>query len=177
MKLTQVAHEKIIDLKGENFGTSVDATLGNGHDAIFLAKHSKKLFGFDIQQQAIDSTKQKIKTSAHSCQVYLIKDGHQNLDQHIHEPIDVAMFNLGYLPGADHQTTTQSHTTLTALNKTHTLLAPQGLLSILCYPGHPAGKIETEEVRQHLVQKKCKIFFHQTVPNNPQGPVLFVIQK
>lgn len=42
----------------------IDATCGNGFDTLFLAQHVPKghVYGFDIQQQAIDNTAKKIKS-------------------------------------------------------------------------------------------------------------------
>ena len=31
----------------------VDATMGNGHDTLFLAKLAKQVYAFDIQEQAL----------------------------------------------------------------------------------------------------------------------------
>lgn len=33
--------------------TVVDATMGNGHDTLFLAKLAKEVYAFDIQEQAL----------------------------------------------------------------------------------------------------------------------------
>ena len=35
----------------------VDATMGNGHDTLFLAKLAKKVYAFDIQEQALERPK------------------------------------------------------------------------------------------------------------------------
>lgn len=43
---------------------AVDATLGNGHDACFLAEivgDNGKVFGFDIQKEAIESSTIRLK--------------------------------------------------------------------------------------------------------------------
>lgn len=43
---------------------AVDATLGNGHDTCFLAKivgDNGKVFGFDIQKEAIESSTTRLK--------------------------------------------------------------------------------------------------------------------
>ena len=36
----------------------VDATMGNGHDTLFLAKLAKQVYAFDIQEQAVEKTRQ-----------------------------------------------------------------------------------------------------------------------
>jgi hypothetical protein len=60
--------------------------------------------------------------------------------------VAVVMFNLGYLPGENHELTTESAETLCALEVAATLLKPGGVLSVICYPGHPAGAAEAVEV-------------------------------
>lgn len=43
---------------------AVDATLGNGHDTCFLAEivgDNGKVFGFDIQKEAIESSTTRLK--------------------------------------------------------------------------------------------------------------------
>ena len=37
----------------------VDATMGNGHDTLFLAKLAKKVYAFDIQKQALEKTQER----------------------------------------------------------------------------------------------------------------------
>ena len=38
---------------------AVDMTTGNGNDTYFLCKLAKKVYGFDIQKEAIENTKNK----------------------------------------------------------------------------------------------------------------------
>ena len=38
----------------------VDATMGNGHDTLFLAKLAKKVYAFDIQEQALEKTQERL---------------------------------------------------------------------------------------------------------------------
>ncbi len=57
--------------------------------------------------------------------------------------IAAVMFNLGYLPGSDHQLVTQSSSTLRALTIAWDWLRPGGILSVIAYPGHPGGLEET----------------------------------
>ena len=52
------------------------------------------------------------------------------------------MFNLGYLPGGDKTMTTQAGSTLIAIQSAVNLLATEGCLSIIAYPGHRAGALE-----------------------------------
>ena len=38
----------------------VDATMGNGNDTAFLAGLSKKVYAFDVQEQALEKTRQRL---------------------------------------------------------------------------------------------------------------------
>jgi hypothetical protein len=67
--------------------------------------------------------------------------------------ISAIMFNLGYLPGEDHQITTRSSETIRALESAETLLENGGCVSIVCYPGHKAGAEEAQAVEGWLTSK------------------------
>ena len=44
-------------------GAAIDATTGNGHDTLFLARQvgpDGHVFGFDIQEQAIQNTRRRL---------------------------------------------------------------------------------------------------------------------
>ena len=38
----------------------VDATMGNGHDTLFLAQLAKQVYAFDIQEQALEKTRKRL---------------------------------------------------------------------------------------------------------------------
>jgi len=126
----------------------VDATCGNGNDTLFLAQSAaKKVYAFDIQQQAIDSTLKLLQTNncLEKCEVIL--DSHSNFDNYISEPIKAVVFNLGYLPNADHTITTLADTTLLAIDKFLTNLEINGRIVIVVYWGH---EIMTEALKAVL---------------------------
>ena len=88
----------------------VDATCGNGHDLLYLAKRAQKgchLFGIDIQMKAINSSKELLKTNdiAPDVSLTFIHDSHDLALAHQlkDEVIDLMIFNLGYLPGSNHK--------------------------------------------------------------------------
>lgn len=154
IKLTDHARD-FFNLRINPGDTVIDATAGNGYDTLFLASrvgHTGRVYAFDIQERAIQSTRARIDKAGQSAQLVLIQDGHQNLLQHIpvefHGSISAIMFNLGYLPGSDHQITTQATATLQALDMACELLAPDGLISVIAYTGHDNGRLEAERVTQ-----------------------------
>lgn len=75
-----------------------------------------KVISFDIQKEAINKTREKLREFDYK-NITLINDGHENLDKHIQEKVKLFIFNLGYLPGKDHNITTKAETTLKALKK------------------------------------------------------------
>src|SRR5699024_8717751 len=129
----------------------IDATVGNGNDTLLLAQlvgPLGKVYGFDIQNEAIKATGDKLLLTGQRPQVKLINDGHENIDQYLEEDekISAVTFNLGYLPKGDKSITTKPKTTLTAIKKSLNYLRRQGVLSIMVYSGHEGGLEEKEEV-------------------------------
>lgn len=85
---------------------AIDATLGNGHDTCFLAEivgENGKVFGFDIQREAIESSATRLKEKGLEERTVLVHDSHDTLSSVLPEEakgnVTGAIFNLGYLPG------------------------------------------------------------------------------
>jgi len=83
-------------------------------------------------------------------QVTLVHAGHEWLSERLpieaKQHVRAVMFNLGYLPGAAKSLTTQTTTTLAAVNQALGVLAIGGLITIVLYPGHPGGGEEADGV-------------------------------
>jgi tRNA A58 N-methylase Trm61 len=134
----------------------IDATAGNGHDTVFLAERvgaSGRVLAFDVQQAALLATRSRVTEAGILGRVELILKSHLRMGEHA-DPGSVAavMFNLGYLPGQGHELTTEVGETLAALETATGLLQGGGALSVVCYPGHPAGAIEAEAVESWMSQ-------------------------
>lgn len=146
---TQLAQILLRNSIGEG-DTVIDGTAGNGHDTIFLAEcvgsHGRVL-AFDIQEQAIHSAKAAVMASNFGDRVEFHQLSHARMAEKVERgSVTAIMFNLGYLPGEDHHFTTQTKETLTALVIAADLLKPGGVLSVVCYPGHPEGAVEAAQV-------------------------------
>ena len=129
----------------EEDGVAVDATVGNGEDTLFLSRLSRKVYAFDIQQEAIDNTRELLeRNNRHN--VELIKDSHENMDQYVREQPNLIVFNLGYLPDGNKTVTTQTDSTLIALRKSLEMVKINGLISIVMYWGHEEGKKERQAI-------------------------------
>lgn len=76
----------------------IDATMGNGNDTLFLAElvgSTGHVYAFDIQEQALQNTRDK--TSDYSERTTLYLAGHETIEEKISpdQPIKAAIFNLG----------------------------------------------------------------------------------
>ena len=71
----------------------VDATMGNGHDTAFLAQLAGRVYAFDIQEQALVNTQERLEKLGLQ-NVQLILDGHQHVDYYVTN-LKAAIFNLG----------------------------------------------------------------------------------
>ena len=131
----------------------IDATCGNGYDSLFLAKllFLKKglLYCFDVQKQAIENTKALLKESLSN--VHFFNKSHEDFSVFIKEPVDLIIYNLGYLPKGNKALTTKVETTLQSIQSGLCLLAKKGALSIMCYPGHSEGKKELNAILDFVV--------------------------
>ena len=137
----------------------VDATVGNGHDTELLARligRSGRVYGFDIQRAALESTSARLAATGLASRVRLSLRGHERMFDDLPQTVagDAScaciMFNLGYLPGGDKRTTTKPETTVVALSCSCNRLAPSGLLSIVVYLGHPGAETESRRVDEFV---------------------------
>ena len=131
-----------------NGDTVVDATCGNGHDTLALAKMGAgKIYAFDVQETAITNTESLLtKENIPLSNVHLILDSHANMCNYIKEKVQVIVFNLGYLPSANKSIITSSESTITAVKEAMKLLKKDGLICISMYSGHPGGQEEKQSL-------------------------------
>jgi len=156
----------------------VDATMGNGHDTLFLARLAKQVFAFDIQEQALEKTRQRLQ-EANLTNVQLILQGHESVDQFVTE-LKAAIFNLGYLPSADKSIITQPQTTIEALEKLCNMLVKGGRIAIMIYYGHEGGDLEKDAVLTYvsqLPQQEYTATIYRTLNQVNNPPFLVMIEK
>ena len=161
--------------------TVIDATCGNGHDTVALAKMGAgTIYAFDIQNTAIEQTRAALeRAQLYSENIHLIADGHENMRQHVKEKVSVILFNLGYLPGSDHRTSTHAASTLRALASGLSLLKPGGLMTVCIYSGRDTGFEERDAVLSFvrtLDSRKYLVIQSEYVnrPKHPPIPVLII---
>ena len=163
---------------------AVDATLGNGHDALWLCSlvgESGCVYGFDVQAEAVERSRARLKEAGVEGRATLILDGHQNMAAHVPEgSADAVMFNLGWLPGAQHSVTTRTETTLQAVEAALKVLKEEGLLTICVYPGHEEGARERETLlkwARELDEKQYDTMLRCYLNQSADPPLLIAVKK
>ena len=182
LRTTIVAHMLLSELIREG-DVVVDATAGNGHDTLFLAKLvgiRGKVYAFDIQEEALRNTRRILEENGCLAQVELIHDGHENLVRYVKEQVRCVMYNLGYLPGGDKSIITQGATTISSLKQATQLLSEEGVISLMVYSGHPGGLAEAEKVENFvkaLISPPWHVLKWQKINGTQRGPYLIVLYK
>jgi len=162
---------------------AVDATAGNGNDTVFLAEKvgfSGCVHAFDIQEEALSNTLEKLNKKGLQRRVSLLLTGHEYLLQYVQEPVSVIMYNLGYLPGGNREITTKCDTTLESIKQALKLLLPGGLITIVLYPGHPEGAEERNYLLPFFADLSTSDYTVSQYKLINQGhgpPELVVVQK
>ncbi|MBE6665334.1 MAG: 16S rRNA (cytosine(1402)-N(4))-methyltransferase [Ruminococcaceae bacterium] len=163
-------------------GVAVDFTMGNGHDTLWLSEamgENGKVYAFDIQPQALESSRKLLEANGAAPNYTLILDSHSNVLDYVKEKICIGMFNLGFLPGGDKSITTKRETTMIAIRAAIELLDADGALLIAVYPGHEEGTIEGELIEQELMtlnrRELCASKFK--IVNSPTSPFFFLVER
>ena len=135
---------------------AIDATAGNGHDTLLLAQQvgdGGHVYAFDVQQQAISATRERLDAHGVAHRVSVIHASHDTVLQHVQQPVQAAVFNLGWLPGSDKQVVTRPEPTCAALEAAADLLQVHGVLVLVVYQGHPGAVEEREAVEAWASQR------------------------
>ncbi|WP_088831835.1 class I SAM-dependent methyltransferase [Paenibacillus tyrfis] len=186
ISILSFAH-KLIEERVQPGETVVDATAGGGVDTAFLARlvgPAGVVHAFDIQQQALDRTASRLEQEFPGRDVRLHLRSHEAMLEAIpeenHGRIGAVMFNLGYLPGADHETVTEPASTLAALEASAQLIRRGGIITIVLYTGHRGGLEEASEVERWaaaLPQKHFQTLQYRFMNQINHPPYVIAIEK
>ncbi|PGL69028.1 class I SAM-dependent methyltransferase [Bacillus sp. AFS055030] len=166
---------------------TIDATIGNGHDTVFLAKlvgETGHVYGFDIQELAIQKTTEKINNENLSKRVTLFQKSHAEVNKVIpaslHEKLKGAIFNLGYLPGSDKSVVTVPESTISAIEQILEMMAPEGIIVVVIYHGHEGGEIEKDALMnfaQNIPQDLAHVLTYRFINQANNPPFILAIEK
>ena len=162
---------------------AVDATMGNGHDTQWLCEltgATGRVYAFDVQPEAVRRTEERLAEAGLADRARLFCAGHERMAELVPEPVDAVVFNLGWLPGAEHGVTTRVETTLQAVEAALSLLKEDGLMTVCIYPGHDEGARElqalmhwAEALDPRRYDALVKTYLNQ--PNDP--PRMLAVKK
>lgn len=164
-------------------GRAVDFTMGNGYDTVFLSQtvgEAGEVTAFDIQPAALRHTAANLRKNHCPDNWRLLCVSHDRAAEYVPGGIQAGMFNLGYLPGGGNkQLTTRRATTLPAVQNAIRMLAPDGVLLVAVYPGHPEGAAEGQLLGEYFATLSR---FRYTVAqfrmlNSPSSPYFTVIES
>ncbi|KAL6771029.1 RRM10 [Auxenochlorella protothecoides x Auxenochlorella symbiontica] len=166
--------------------TAIDATCGNGHDTLTLSRcvgGGGRVVGFDISAAALQATRRRLEEELAPeamPELKLVHAGHETMPQHLgHDSAKLICFNLGYLPGSDKTEATRAGSSLAALSHAFDILQPGGLLSVMCYTGHPGGAEETDAIISCLseLEPASWLVTQLKLLNRPSAPLLCTAWK
>ncbi|MGT2755879.1 tRNA (mnm(5)s(2)U34)-methyltransferase [Streptococcus ovuberis] len=174
----QLSHDFLAEVLDKE-AVAVDATMGNGNDTAFLAQLARKVYAFDVQEQALTKTQERLSNlGLKNAELLLV--GHEKVDQYVQEPIRAAIFNLGYLPSADKTVITKPDTTLSALEKILERLEVGGRVAVMIYYGHAGGDMEKDAVLafvKALDQTRFTGMLYQPLNQVNTPPFLVMLEK
>lgn len=164
-------------------GHFIDATLGKGHDTLYLVNHPQFMglvSAFDIQEQALQITREKLGKKANCVTLY--HTSHHTIETCLtHVPVfHGAIFNLGYLPGSNHHLTTRYETTYAAIRQIADKLVIGGQIILVVYSGHPQGQNEKDHLLQELSrwpQDTFQVLTYQFINQANHPPMTMVIER
>lgn len=141
----------------------IDATCGNGGDTAFLCRLAGpegRVLGFDIQPEAIASTRKHLEQLGVPAARYELHcQSHADLLQVVQPgTADAVMFNFGWLPGADHAVFSTAQSSIPALQAALEAVRPGGVVSAILYSGQVIGTDEKQTVLEYLRALPLKSF-------------------
>ena len=161
----------------------VDATCGAGRDTLLLAQlvgPRGRVWAFDIQDEALRATAERLKKSGLSNCAELIAAGHERMADYVPKSVRMVVFNLGYCPGGNRTVITVPETTMPAVEQALRLLMPEGVLALTVYPGHSGGLEESAAIFDWLSSLDQRLFHAwrmEQVNTDTNAPYFFLIQK
>ena len=162
---------------------AVDATMGNGKDTEALCRlvgSHGLVYAFDIQEEALRLTRLRLEKAGLSRRAKLFLCSHAKAADMLAEPVDLFVFNLGYMPGGDKRIITRGESTVQAVNGLLCRLKIGGLGLILSYYGHEGGPEEKrilEAFLKELPGKEYDVTRTAMVNRSHFPPILYAIKK
>lgn len=175
--------KRILDEHVQEGDICIDATAGRGHDTLQLCRlvgDSGHVTAFDIQQDAVDSTKKLLLENGVSDRADVLLRSHSEMDELFEEEtVSAITFNFGWLPKGDHNIFTKKETSIPAIEKGLRLLKNGGIMTLILYYGRETGFEERDALLEFLPTLDCKKYTVIEMPfvnrpNCPPIPILII---
>lgn len=159
----------------------IDATAGRGNDTLFMAQlvgESGHVTAFDIQQDAVDSTKKLLEENGVSHRADVLLKSHSEMDALFDEgSVSCITFNFGWLPKGDHSVSTKKKTSIEAIGKGLRLLKKDGIMTLIIYYGRDTGFEERDAILEYLPTIDSEKYTVLEMPfvNRPNCPPIPII--
>ncbi len=157
----------------------IDATAGRGRDTALLCElvgENGHVFAFDIQEEAIESTAELLRSQNLNNRAELICDGHENMEKYTEAgTVSCVVFNFGRLPGGDPLIFSKAETSVKAIDAALRLLKSEGVLCLCIYYGSFNGYDERDALLQHLQSlddRKYTVLLSEFVNRHGEPPLL-----
>lgn len=172
---------RVISEKVQPGDICIDATAGRGNDTLFLAKlvgETGHVTAFDIQQDAVDSTKELLAANGMSDRADVLLKSHSEMDEVAEEnTVSCITFNFGWLPKGDHNVFTNKSTSIPAIEKGLKLLKSGGVMTLIIYYGRETGFEERDALLEYLPTIDSSRFTVIEMPfvNRPNCPPIPIL--
>lgn len=151
MNAVSLVHKKIAEIVRPG-DICIDATAGRGFDTAFLCElvgSFGKVIAFDIQKNAIDSTRALLDAKGLDAELHMLS--HEFMGNFAKpKSVKCIVFNLGFLPNGDHSIFTHFESTSRAVEQALDLISDDGLICISIYHGGATGYEERDKLLDWL---------------------------
>lgn len=159
----------------------VDATAGRGNDTLHLCRlagDSGHVTSFDIQTDAVESTKALLAENGVAHRADVLLKSHSEMDEILEEEtVSLITFNFGWLPKGDHNIFTRKETSIEAIEKGLKLLKKGGIMTLIIYYGRETGFEERDALLEYLPTLDSRKYTVLEMPfvNRPNCPPIPII--
>ncbi len=172
---------RVIDENVHEGDLCIDATAGRGNDTLHLCSlvgDSGHVTAFDIQQDAVESTKELLEKHGMASRADVLLKSHSEMDTLFEEEsVSLITFNFGWLPRGDHNIFTKKETSIQAIEKGLRLLKNGGIMTLIIYYGRETGFEERDALLEFLPTLDNRKYTVVEMPfvNRPNCPPIPVV--
>lgn len=172
---------RVIDENVKEGDLCIDATAGRGNDTLHLCRlvgDSGHVTAFDIQQDAVDSTKALLEKHGMASRADVLLKSHSEMGVLFEkESVSLIAFNFGWLPKGDHTINTRKETSIAAIEQGLELLKPGGIMTLIIYYGRDTGFEERDALLEYLPTLDSRKYTVIEMPfvNRPNCPPIPIV--